>query len=134
MSYWEDLVDLLVDDKEPSRVLKIGKNLLDVVREAISDFLGQNLDVFAWTYSDMEGIDPNVISHRLNINPSRKPVRQKRRAMDIEHYQALKEEVDKTPLKWLHKKIFLSFLAGKPSPSQEAQWKVEDLRGLHRFK
>ena len=34
----EDLVDLLINDKEPSRVLKIGKNLPDGVREAISDF------------------------------------------------------------------------------------------------
>ena len=51
--------------------------------------------MFAWAYSDMEGIDPSVMSHRLNVDPSRKPVRQKRRAMDIERYQALKEEVDK---------------------------------------
>ena len=64
----EDLVDLRIDDKEPYRVLKIRKNLPDGVCEAISDFLGQNLDVFAWTHSDMEGIDPNVISHHLNID------------------------------------------------------------------
>ena len=51
--------------------------------------------MFVLTHSDMEGIDPNVISHCLNIDPSRKPVMQKRRAMDTEHYQALKEEVDK---------------------------------------
>ena len=43
----------------------------------------------------MEGIDPNVISHHLNINPSRKLVRQKRRAVDTERWQALKEEVGK---------------------------------------
>ena len=91
----EDLVDLPVDDKEPSKVLKIGKNLPDGVCEAISDFLGQNLNVFAWTHSDMEGIYPNIISHRLNIDPGRKPVRQKRQAVDTERYQALKEEVDK---------------------------------------
>ena len=51
--------------------------------------------MFAWTHSNMEGIDPNVISHRLNIDSSRRPVRQKRWAMNTEHYQALKEEVDK---------------------------------------
>ena len=43
----------------------------------------------------MEGIDPSIISHCLNVDPNKKPVRQKRRAMDIERYQALKEEVDK---------------------------------------
>ena len=36
----EDLVDLSVDHQEPSRVLKIEKNLHDGVRKAISDFLG----------------------------------------------------------------------------------------------
>ena len=35
----EDLIDLLVDDKEPTKVLKIGKNLSEEVREAISRFL-----------------------------------------------------------------------------------------------
>ena len=35
------------------------------------------------------------MSHRLNIDSSRKPVRQKKRAMDVKRYQALKEEVDK---------------------------------------
>ena len=35
------------------------------------------------------------MSHRLNVDPSRKPVRQKRQAIDTERYQALKEEVDK---------------------------------------
>ena len=86
----EDLVDLSVDDKEPSKVLKNGKNLSEKIREAISEFLRQNLYVFAWAYSDMEEIDPSIMSHRLNIDPSKKPVRQKRRAMDAERYQALK--------------------------------------------
>ena len=35
----EDLVDLSVDDKEPTKVLKLGKNLSDELREAISTFL-----------------------------------------------------------------------------------------------
>ena len=32
----------------------------------------------------MKGIDPSIMSHRLNIDPSKKPVRQKRRVMDVE--------------------------------------------------
>ena len=91
----KDLVDLPINNKEPSKVLKIGKNLPDEIREAISKFLRQNLDVFAWGHSTMDGIDPNIMSHRLNIDSNRKPVKQKMRAMDAECYQALKEEVDK---------------------------------------
>ena len=43
----KDLVDLLVDNKEPMKVLKLRKNLSDELREAISTFLKENLDVFA---------------------------------------------------------------------------------------
>ena len=43
----------------------------------------------------MEGINPNIMSHHLNIDLDRKLVRQKWWAMDTERYQALKEEVDK---------------------------------------
>ena len=35
----EDLVDLPVNDKEPSKVLKLGKNLPDELQEEISTFL-----------------------------------------------------------------------------------------------
>ena len=69
------LVDLPVNDKEPSRVLKIGKNLSEEVREAISEFLRWNLDVFAWAHSNIKGINPSIISHCLNNDPSKKPVR-----------------------------------------------------------
>ena len=33
--------------------------------------------------------------HHLNLDSDKKPIRQKRRAMDVEQYQALKDEVDK---------------------------------------
>ena len=57
----EDLFDLPVDDKDPFKVLKLRKNLYDEHREAISAFLKHNLDVFAWTHSDMEGIDTEIM-------------------------------------------------------------------------
>ena len=71
----EDLVDLPVADKNPSKVLKIGRNLSEEIQKMISEFLKHNLDVFAWAHLDMEGIDPSVISHRLNIDLSKKPIR-----------------------------------------------------------
>ena len=43
----------------------------------------------------MEGIDPEIMCHCLNIDPGRKPVRQKWHAMDAECYQVLKDEVNK---------------------------------------
>ena len=68
----EDLIDLLVDDKEPSKVLKLGKNLSDELLEAISTFLKKNLDVFASKHSDTEGFDPEIMCHRLNLDSNNK--------------------------------------------------------------
>ena len=43
----------------------------------------------------MKGIDPTVMCHSLNLDSDKKPFRQKWRAMDVDRYQALKDEVDK---------------------------------------
>ena len=61
----------------------------------ISTFLKQNLDVFAWKHSEMEGIDPTIMCHCLNLDSDKKLIRKKRRAINAERYQTLKDEVDK---------------------------------------
>ncbi|KAL5570533.1 hypothetical protein UlMin_027108 [Ulmus minor] len=58
-------------------------------------FLREHRDVFAWSHEDMPGIDPNVIVHRLNIDPNFKPIKQKRRTFNAERYMAINTEVDK---------------------------------------
>ena len=43
----------------------------------------------------MPDIDPSVIIHRLNIDPSIKSVKQKRQTFNAKHYIAIHAEVDK---------------------------------------
>ena len=43
----------------------------------------------------MVGRHLDVMCHCLNIDYERKPARQKRREMNLERYNALKEEIDK---------------------------------------
>ena len=43
----------------------------------------------------MPEISPEVITHKLNTNPSFKPVRQKKQSFALERHIAIKEEVDK---------------------------------------
>ena len=43
----------------------------------------------------MGGIDPAVITHKLNISPSFKPVKQKRRSFASERQKAINEKVNK---------------------------------------
>ena len=64
-------------------------------KQDLVQFLKKSIDVFAWSHEDMPGIDPNVISHRLNVCPSTKLVRQKKRVFAPEREIAIKEEVQK---------------------------------------
>ena len=40
--------------------------------------LREYVHVFAWSYKAMPGIDPSVITHRLNVDPNYKAVKQKK--------------------------------------------------------
>jgi len=91
----EELEDFPVNEADEERRLKLGKNLTLEVKSQLIDFLKANLDVFAWNHEDMVGIAPNVMSHKLNVDPGYKPAHQKMRPMTLECYTALKEELYK---------------------------------------
>ena len=56
-------------------------------------FLG-NIDVFAWTHSDMTGISPTHASHKLNVVLSARPVRQRIQCFHQNRHQIIQAEVD----------------------------------------
>ena len=82
-------------DNDPEHLTYIGSKLAEDLRHLLIHFLKQNKDVFAWKQEDMGGIDPAIITHTLNINPSFKPVKQKRRSYALERQKAINEEVGK---------------------------------------
>jgi hypothetical protein len=51
--------------------------------------------VFAWSAKDLTGVDRNFIEHKLNINPSVKPRKQKLRKMSDDKVIAVKSEVQR---------------------------------------
>ncbi|KAL0411091.1 UNVERIFIED_CONTAM: hypothetical protein Slati_3698800 [Sesamum latifolium] len=57
--------------------------------------LQRNADIFAWTPQDLEGIDPQVITHHLNIDPNYKPIKQKKRHFGPEKDKIIQAEVNK---------------------------------------
>ena len=72
-----------------------GSRLAEDLRHLLIHFLKQNRDVFAWKQEDNGGIDPVIITHRLNVSPSFKPIKQKRRSFAPERQKAINEEVGK---------------------------------------
>ena len=73
----QELEEVNLVDEDMTKVTKVGTRLSTVLKSRIVEFLKQNLDVFAWTNEDMLGIDNKVIEHKLNVNPTKKPVQQK---------------------------------------------------------
>ena len=84
-----------MDPNESSRVIKIGKWLKKELTQQLPEFLSLKQDVFAWTHTNMIGIHPGVKCHQMNIDPQVKLVRQKRRLLDANRYNAFLDEVDR---------------------------------------
>ncbi|XP_056854530.1 uncharacterized protein LOC130503980 [Raphanus sativus] len=91
----EEVLEVPVDDSDPSKSVRVGAFLPDEMQQKILEFLKQNLSSFAWTMSDMKGIDPAITTHELNVDPNFKPIRQKRRKLGPERSKAVAEEVER---------------------------------------
>ena len=90
----EELEPVQLDDNS-EHLAYIGSRLAEDLRHLLIHFLKQNKDVFAWKQEYIGGIDSAIITHRLNISPSFKPVKQKRRSFALERQKAINEEVGK---------------------------------------
>ncbi|XP_072071865.1 uncharacterized protein [Arachis hypogaea] len=62
----------------------VNRNLPHELKGPLMEVVRANGDLFAWTPSDMLGLDPEVTSHQLVIKPDAKPVAQQRRKMSQE--------------------------------------------------
>ena len=82
-------------DNNPEHLAYISSRLAEDLTHLLIHFLKQNKNVFVWKQEDMGGIEPVIITHRLNVGPSFKPVKQKRRSFAPERQKAINEEVGK---------------------------------------
>ena len=90
----EDLIPVPIDE-DPNKVMKIGSNLCEKDRQHLISLLHINVDVFAWSTSNIPSIDPEVIVYQLNVDPKHCSVKQKKRSFALEQQKVKQEEVDK---------------------------------------
>ena len=91
----EELEEVTLDESRPERMTRMGMLASQPIRQASAAFLKMNQDVFAWSHEDMPVIDPSVIVHRLNVNLTSSPIRQKKRVFAQERDKVIAEEVRK---------------------------------------
>ena len=88
----EVLEDVPLDESNPEKFTRVGTSMEEKTKQDLVQFLNKSMNVFAWNHEDMSGVDLSVITYRLNVSPSYKPVRQKRRVFAPEQDNAIKEE------------------------------------------
>ena len=63
--------------------------------EQLVTLLKEYIDVFAWTYDEMPGLDPGLVVHAFNVDPRVKPVIQPARVFHTDVETQLTQEVKK---------------------------------------
>ena len=66
----------------------------------------QNVDVFAWSPYEVPGVDLEFIVHKLNVDPSFPPKKQKLRRVAKEHVEVVKSEVQRQKEAGVIREIF----------------------------
>jgi hypothetical protein len=77
-----------------------------VTEAVLVDFLRANVEVFAWSPSDMPGIPRDVAEHSLDIRAGARPVKQPLRRFDEEKRKAIGEEIHKLMVAGFIKEVF----------------------------
>ena len=66
-----EIVELV--DEEPMKTTRAGTTLSTEIKKKLVQFSKDNLDIFAWCHEDMPNISTEIIQHKLNADPEKKP-------------------------------------------------------------
>ncbi|KAL0406508.1 UNVERIFIED_CONTAM: hypothetical protein Slati_3964700 [Sesamum latifolium] len=80
---------------EDPRPIYTSASLTQEEEEAYIMILHEFKDVFAWSYKEMPGLDPNVAVHHLSVKKGARPVKQGQRRFRPELIPLIRTEVNK---------------------------------------
>jgi hypothetical protein len=68
---------VLLHTRVPDKMVAISQDLTQEEEKDLLSFLDKNNDVFAWRTSDITGASRDIIEHKLEVNPSARPKKQR---------------------------------------------------------
>ena len=87
----EEIIEIInLGTDENKKEIKVVDN---PEKSEIIDLCQEYMDIFAWSYQDMPGLDPDIAAHRIPTYPHIEPKKQKLRRMSPEMSLKIKEEV-----------------------------------------
>ena len=81
--------------KDKLRPVNVVKEMPSEQKKAMIEFLMNFRDMFAWSYEDMQGLDPQLYQHQIHLITDAKQVTQRRYRMNPNYATKVKEEIDK---------------------------------------
>ena len=91
----DDLEEVDIGPGDKPRPTFISKKLDPVLREEMIALLKEYQDCFAWDYTEMPGLDRNIVEHRLPLKKGFRPFQQRACQMKAEVLEEVKKEVEK---------------------------------------
>lgn len=92
----QEPVDVInLGTEEDRKEVKVGSALEQDVKEEMVKFLREYVDVFAWSYQDMPGLDTDIVMHKLPLKSECSPVKQKLRRTRPDMATKIRDEVKK---------------------------------------
>ena len=80
---------------EDKKEIRVGANLRPSVKGSLIQLLHEYVEIFAWSYEDIPGLDTDIVVHRLPTREDCPPVNQKVRRMRPDMSEKIKAEVMK---------------------------------------
>ena len=91
----EDVEVINLGDENEKKEVKIGTVMKKEIQGQLCALLREFKDIFAWSYQDMPGLDPDIVQHKLPLKPECPPIKQKLRRMKPKVSLKIKDEVEK---------------------------------------
>lgn len=88
-----ELINLGIE--EDKNEVRIGALIDYDVKHSLTTLLREYVEVFAWSYQDMPGLDTDIVEHKFPLRPECPPVKQKLRRTHPDMSFRIKEEVQK---------------------------------------
>jgi hypothetical protein len=102
----------LLDQRVPDKTIMISQDLAPSEEAQLIAFLDKNNDVFECRTSDLMGVSRDIIEHKLKVNPSVRPKKQKLRKMSDEKVIIAKAVVQSLmDARFIHEVRYPSWLA-----------------------
>jgi len=92
---WPEPAENVVERQIGGKTFRLGRLLDKKEQNQVAEVILRHLDAFAWSASDMPGIDPDFLCHRLTMEPKVRPVRKRRRKFNEKRQLVVQEETRK---------------------------------------